>query len=54
MSCNGNGCHVLYAGRLPNHALEPTPTVSARASLRLLARLTASVRRLCQRYSYDR
>lgn len=31
--------------RHPNHALEPTPTASARASLRLLARLTASVRR---------
>ena len=30
----------------PNNALEPTPTASARASLRLLARLTASVR--CQ------
>jgi len=27
----------------PNHALEPTPTASARASLRLLARLTAGV-----------
>jgi hypothetical protein len=27
----------------PNHALEPTPTAFARASLRLLARLTASV-----------
>ena len=32
----------------PNNALEPTPTASARASLRLLARLTASVR--CQGY----
>jgi hypothetical protein len=29
---------------LPNHALEPTPTAFAPASLRLLARLTASVR----------
>src|SRR5438132_3059794 len=29
----------------PNYALEPTPTASARASLRLLARLTAGVRR---------
>jgi len=29
---------------LPNHAVEPTPTAFARASLRLLARLTASVR----------
>ena len=28
----------------PNHALEPTPTAFARASLRLLARLTAGVR----------
>jgi hypothetical protein len=27
----------------PNHALEPTPTAFAPASLRLLARLTASV-----------
>ncbi len=27
----------------PNQALEPTPTAFARASLRLLARLTASV-----------
>ena len=31
---------------VPNKALEPTPTASARASLRLLARLTASVRPL--------
>src|SRR6266571_5319736 len=30
--------------KLPNKALEPTPTASARASLWLLARLTASVR----------
>src|SRR6266851_957018 len=29
----------------PNNALEPTPTASARTSLRLLARLTAGVRR---------
>jgi len=29
----------------PNHALEPTPTASTRASLRLLARLTAGVGR---------
>jgi len=28
----------------PNHAVEPTPTASAPASLRLLARLTAGVR----------
>jgi|SoiMethySBSTD1v2_1073268.scaffolds.fasta_scaffold144729_4 hypothetical protein len=28
----------------PNHALEPTPTAFAPTSLRLLARLTASVR----------
>jgi len=28
----------------PNKAVEPTPTASARASLRLLARLTAGVR----------
>ena len=28
----------------PNQALEPTPTAFARTSLRLLARLTASVR----------
>jgi len=28
----------------PNNALEPTPTASARASLWLLARLTAGVR----------
>jgi hypothetical protein len=31
---------------VPNLALEPTPTAFARASLRLLARLTASVRLL--------
>jgi len=33
-------CHAHAA---PNNALEPTPTASARASLRLLVRLTASV-----------
>src|SRR5262245_4724941 len=31
-------------GAAPNHALEPTPTASARASLPLWVRLTASVR----------
>ena len=35
---------LCRAHAAPNPALEPTPTASARASLRLLARLTASVR----------
>jgi len=39
---------------LPNKALEPTPTASARASLRLLAWLTASVRRPLLRSTSDK
>ena len=37
---------IVWAEPAPNQALEPTPTASARPSLRLLARLTAGVRRL--------
>ena len=37
-----------------NQALEPTPTASARASLRLLARLTASVRHRSREKDYYR
>jgi hypothetical protein len=38
---------MTVVARLPNKALEPTPPASARASLRLLARLSAGVRHEC-------
>jgi hypothetical protein len=41
--CDLGGQHGGLADTSPNQALEPTPTAFARPSLRLLARLTASV-----------
>ena len=50
--CDDNRCFAEVSRKrafgsrttAPNQALEPTPTAFARPSLRLLARLTASVR----------
>src|SRR5258708_753900 len=54
-SCGRGGGVVpmAVAEQQPNHALEPTPTTFAPTSLRLLARVTASVRRHCNALDND-